>query len=443
MRLDFTKEVTLDSKYDKLYRRLQIAVYALAFLSGLYLTYSILFPKAYFTFSFQNPNSLSNGITALRLNTGASPDHGDISQKDTLTFYSALVGNYSKAKISFILDKKSPSTADSQTIVRKSYQAFLYPEGDPVGFKDGSLIKNNNGYYIISNGVKRQFKNIAVFSQMGFSPEAFREVDNNDPRYNPSGEIIADQSNYPDSTVFKINGDYYILDGGQLDKFVSEKAYLTQYEGSVAVVKDEAIFQKYAPSQNLTGFADGTLIAYGISAYIVSGTQVLPINNVATFESMGYDWADLINASGDEFSLYQKDKLFTLSSPHPNGTIFITKENGDYYLIKDNQKHLLPSKNIAQTWLRKKPILVSDDSQNISQNCSLTKDILSSRNYSCQIPLDDFNNLIGKDWEFKLSSGEDVKLDTLNVVFEKTVTWDNLKLSLSNIITRVKNNYVQ
>ena len=44
---------------------------------------------------------------------------------------------------------------------------------------------------------------------------------------------------YPDSSLFKINDDYYILENSHLRKFSSIKAFLSQYDLRQVIEKKE------------------------------------------------------------------------------------------------------------------------------------------------------------------------------------------------------------
>lgn len=439
---DLTKEVILDENSQKLYKRLRAILYALTVASAIGLTYITIFPSAYFTFSFLNPNSTKNTVIDPRISDGSSAEKGKFSSELPTLFDTALVGNYSKAKISLTLDKKSAAPEDGKISVRKSYQAFLYPDGDPIGFRDGTLLKNNGNYFMVSNGKIRRFINLSILQALGFSENSFLEVQDADFTYNPIGDPLNNKSGYPDDSLFKIDDQYYILTDQKLEKFVSPSGYLSNYSSSQAISKDQGFLASYPMLEESAGFSDGSIISYGGSVFIVSRGLVLPINNTITFESMGYDWNDLISASGDEFSLYEKAKLFTLDSPHPDGTIFVTAEDSKWYMIEDGQKHLLPTSLIAKSWTEKSPIRVSVNSMDISESCDFQKGPLSSRTYSCEIPTDKFKELIGKDYEFQISTKSEVKAENLDVTFKKTANWQNLKSAARNFINKVKGNYV-
>jgi len=438
MKLDLTSEIKLNNKYQKIYRRCQVALYLLALIFSIYFSLLILFPTQNFNFSFTMLTSNKGNALNPRLENGTLIKNGQANSDKKIYFDTSLVGNYSKVRITIDAGKKS-SVADGTTVeLRKSFRSFLYPEGEPIGFREGSLIKNSADHYIVSRGQLLKFKDASIMSQLGYSSETFIEADKNELRFNPSGEEITSGQDYPSSSLFRINNDYYILNDRKLDKFISEKAFLSRYDMNQAVMKDEPFFQKYPASGNILGFADGTLVAYGTGAYLVSQGRIYPIGDPEIFLNQGFNWDDVIPISGDEFSLYQKEKLFNLTSPHPQGTVFLTEENSAYYLVGDNKKHLLPSNNIASTWLKKNPVKVSLKSLDTIEKCVLGR---NGQKYHCEIALDNFQSLDGQYYEYILKTKNDIKMDNLNVLYTRNKTLNNLKLTIHDLILKIKGKY--
>ncbi len=89
--------------------------------------------------------------------------------------------------------------------------AFFLPDGNPVGFKDGTLLTSKEKYYIVSNGVLREFENQSLMQEMGYSKNAFTQVKEDDLGYNAHGEMISDPQKYPDNTAFFVDDIYYQL----------------------------------------------------------------------------------------------------------------------------------------------------------------------------------------------------------------------------------------
>ncbi len=442
MFLDFTPEIILDKENQKKYFYIRIILYVLALVFAFYAALSIIFPTRFFSFSFLNPKSTANTITNPRDESGNVPDRGKILADNKFIFDSTLLGNFSEAKIIFRLNKKSAQINGENVSVRKSYQAFLYPEKESFGFKDGTLLKNAENYFIVSNGKLRKFKDKNTLSSLGFSSASFEEVSIEDLKFNASGEDILNANNYPDDSLFKIGNDFYILYGTRLVKFISDKAYFSQYSAGQAISKANDFLQKYSQGTEQIGFADGSLIAYGESAFVVSGNKSFPIDSIETFEAMGYKWEDLITVGGDEIAFYVKDELLDLSGAHPEGTIFSTSGQNEKYIIKDKSKHLLPSEKIAISWSKINPIAVSPESLAVSSSCNFGNKWLFSKTYSCQVPIENLQNLLGKDYEFNMIFTEDIKADSAEIQFKKSYTISNLKRFAANVIKNLRNNYV-
>lgn len=440
---DFTKEISLSSESQSMYQKLQIILYLTAFFVFIYLSYLIIFPQQYFSFSFINPSSRANFIPKPRLTDSSLPSHGRIKSEENLFFDIAIENSYSQANINFALDKQEKSPKTSLPLsVRKSFQAFMYKEGEPIGFKNGSLLKNENDYYLISKDQLRKFSSLETLLSLGYPQESFQEVSKDDLRYNLAGHDISTIDSYPDATLFQINDDYYIFEDQKLKKFVSDQAFSTNYNFIQAIKKNVDFLNKYPLLENLAGFQNGTLVSNDVSVFVISENNFFPIDEIKTFESKAYQWEDVLKIGEDEFSPYEKGDLFTINSPHPEGTIFKTQENSQYYMIKGQQKHSLPTEKIAMSWLKKNPILISENGLKTKINCNLERKIFPLNSYSCKIPLEQISDLLGIDYEFTLTPPEDIKIDSININYKKYVNLSNFKEFLSRILKTIKENYV-
>ncbi|NTU66721.1 MAG: hypothetical protein HGB08_02230 [Candidatus Moranbacteria bacterium] len=440
--LDFTKEIALDKKKYRIYRMAQACVYSAAILAALYLADSVLFPSVDFNFSFADPASSRNGFVP-QYRDGSEMKSGRIPKGSQIYFDTALLGNFSHVEISLTRDQNFKKLQNVKVEMRKSYQAFLYPEGAPIGFRDGTLIKNNGKYYIVSGGKFRQFGSDKIISAFGFPKDAFLDASDDDMKYNEAGEMIADSTTYPDFSIFKTAGRYYILENGMLREFVSQEAYLSRYEENQAIPKDESFIRSFTLSKEQLGFSDGSLVAYGTSGFVVSGKEILPISNAGTFVDKGFKWEDIKNISGDEFSLYsQALKHFSDSSPHPDGTIFLTSDTHLWYMVEGERKHPLPSDAIASTWIKgRSPVTVSSAGAGVLSSCIINED--SSGKTSCKliIPPSAYQELPGVDYEFDIVSENDMKLTNIEAFFTQDMTKNNLKTSVLGLLRRIKSNY--
>lgn len=183
---------------------------------------------------------------------------------------------------------------------------------------------------------------------------------------------------------------------------------------------------------------DGSLVSYGKSVYLLSGNSIYPIDSVETFNAAGFSWNDVIPVSSDMIAGYEKAKLFTLFSPHPNGTVLADEKN-NLYLIRDGKKYPISADYLSK--IKRSPVKVSKGSLETKVDCQFTKNILAMRTYSCTIPLAELKDLLGKDYEFVLTSDTDLKLETIEANFETSVTLANMKTAFADILTNIKRDY--
>ncbi len=181
---------------------------------------------------------------------------------------------------------------------------------------------------------------------------------------------------------------------------------------------------------------ENKLVASGVSVFVVGNQKKYPVNNPITFESLGYNWDNVMDGKNIDLSGVEKQKLMTIDSTHPSGTFFKT-DNGDYYYIENEKKRLL--KNIEKKELKniKNPILVNNKSLEISESCKLKKKLLSSEKFYCLIPIEKLDSFIGKDYRFEINNITNSSIKQISVRFEKSISKDNLMLFLSNLKKRL------
>ncbi|MEI7891426.1 MAG: hypothetical protein WCI36_05705, partial [bacterium] len=387
---ELTEEIKLPIKLQKKYNIARIALHVVFAVAVLFVSFRILFPTVPFDFNMNTPTAIKNTMTAARLEeTGQFPTGRVVESNKTLLFNASPLGQFSKAEITITTDKNSSSIEDAQITTQKSYQAFLYPTGEPVGFADGTLLSTTDGnYYIVSNGLLRKFANTDTILKMGYPKSAFTNVSTEDLKLNKQGDDISDVSNYPDDTLFLIDNNFYQLKNQQLSEFVSAQAYLSQFETVSAIAKNVDFLTKYETSENQSGFADGTLVSSTDSVFLLTDGKAFPIENEVTFGVMGFDWNDVIKVGSDELSAYAKQKQFTDDNPHPNGIIFFDQATDETFIVSNGKKNPITNKPVLATFSKRKKITVDSSQAAKKDSCILKKKMWSSNEFTCEISLE-------------------------------------------------------
>lgn len=430
-----------DKKWNRRYQFSRLVVFAIFIFIVFFVAYKILFPSASFVFSFRTPNSTKNSIINMKNGQGDFYENGHISAGKNPIFETSLAGDFSKTDIVFNLDENLSDKLKGVVEIRKSHQAFFYPTEGPLEFNNGSLLKNNTEYFMVSDGAIRKFSSMNAIDKLGFKKEAFIEVTSSDLTLNPRGNNITENSSYPADSIFHILDEYFQLKNDVLLRFVSEKAYLSQYSPSQAIEKDLAFLDNYSVAEEYLGFSDGTLLSADISVYVTSGKELYPINNPITFESDGYLWSDIIPANSEEIGIYEQQKLFTIDSPHPDGTIFHTQDSGKYYYIKNETKREITSAAVLKTYPRASYIPVMEKSLETSVSCSINPTFRLFGLYKCASGIQKINNFPGNSYQFATNIDSPIVLDSIDVEFSQLLDWNNTKKSLGSLKNKVFKNY--
>lgn len=435
---NLTPEIELSSRAQKIYVALRITVFVLFAIGAAAIFLAVFFPVRNFNFSFRAAGALKNTVISPRNNDAQPLEKGLLAKNSALRFDTPLAGDFSKVNAVFSLEKNAPPLQNGTLSIRKSFQSFFYPEGAPMSFKEGSLVKHAGDYFIVSGEKFRKFAFTELLRAMGYNLNAFSEITAEEMRLNESGEKIEISSKYPASTLFKINNDYYQIAGNTLYKFVSEKAYLTKYDAAQAIEKTEDFLKDFTLAENFFGFADGTLVSFGASVYITSQDKMLPFADAPTFQALGYSWDDVLPIDSAEASVYKKGAVFDLAVPHPDGTIFFDPQEEKYFSIHERKKRELRGPTIQKSYLlRRAPILASAAGLEIQPTCHLEKKLSFSEKYGCQISLEDLQTLFGNDYQFALVADEEIRLKEIGITFQQNITWSNLRLALAEIKNKI------
>ena len=441
---DLTKEIQLEPQLRKRYIAARIFLYAIFLVIVFFTLYRILFPSISLIFSFSNINSPKNTLNLSRATLQSDTlTKGSVFANDVLGFAAHPYGNFSHIIIELTTNKNSKITKDTSITVRKSYEAFFYPTGDPIGFGDGTLLAANDTFYIVSNGVLRKFSNTSIAMQLGYSKDSFMQVSQDDLKYNKAGSDIADATAYPDGTLFSVGDTYYQLKDQQLTPFVSTNAFLSQFDANQAIIKNTDFLNQYKLSETSFGFANGTLASLAPSVFILSEGKSYPISNADTFIRKGFNWNNVIQIDSSELGIYEKQKQFTYSQPHPDGTLFLDQKTNKYFAIQDGEKHPIESAAVAKTYSKQKPVIVDSQESAVGASCQLKKKFLSSTTYTCDILLNSFNNLIGNDFQIDAKFADNAKISSINTTFSTSLSWENFILALSKIKGGLITNYTQ
>ncbi len=203
---------------------------------------------------------------------------------------------------------------------------------------------------------------------------------------------------------------------------------------------------------NNTKYPNGSLLHLKTTneVFLISRGKKILFPGPEIFEAFGYSWENLISVDKsviDQFPNHEKKNLIW-SHHHPDGTIFQAFPSHELYIIVDNVKRRIVSKELLdKVWPKNYSIAVSDPNPKDRLACNIASKDLSSKKITCRFDSKLLMSSLGGYYLFSSKIPSDCNIKDIyfknakiTLVTEKSIA--TAKSSLKNIITSIVNRYV-
>lgn len=173
------------------------------------------------------------------------------------------------------------------------------PDGEQLKFRDGALLSNRGGVYIISNGLRRPIVSPAAFLRLGFKWNNIKAVSDAELNLHPLGEAVTTTSNYPDGVVIKTgSGKMYLVEDDKRRYIPSPLVFESRFKWNETVDLSLAVAPVYNPNpKGDVTIRDGVLISGEGKVWFTESGKKVPIYSPEIFESLGLNWGQIKVAS--------------------------------------------------------------------------------------------------------------------------------------------------
>lgn len=369
--------ITIPEQSRAYYRKARLFMYAVVLLVVGNFLLDVLFPTFIFPFNFRTPGSLKNTLADPRTEEGALLENGKIERAGSLVANASVFGRFSHAEILATLEKDSSVPETLTAHFRRSYRSFLLPTGEPI-------------------------------------------------------------TGFPSGSRFRVADTYYELRENVLFPFVSEGAFLSRYPLSAAKSAGPELLERFAVSEQWLGYRPGSLLAFAGGVFAVtSEEEVRPIGSADIFLRLGYRFENVIPVNAEEVGIYRRGRIILLGAPHPDGTLFLDADSGDYFLISEGKKHPLPESEYRDFLISRNGVIaaLSKDAGKITSCAALPT--LSGRSLKCRVPLGTLYDNLGNDYEIRLSGNDaPIELERLAVSLQSEKSLASARRLLTQIKVR-------
>ncbi|MFZ2299559.1 MAG: hypothetical protein WAW00_00280 [Candidatus Moraniibacteriota bacterium] len=370
--------ISLPPHWRRRYLVLRILLYAIIVTTVIIFALRVLFPTLVFSFNFKTPSSSKNNLLDPRSPENTPRTNGRIETDGILIADAGVVGSFSEVHANVMLENKSAVPDTLRFSLRRSYRSFLLPTGMPV-------------------------------------------------------------TDFPQETLYKVDGTYYVLRSGTLYPFASDNAFLSRYPDDFATPETADFLARYPISESWIGFRVGSVVSFADGVFlIVSDTEMRPVGSADIFLAFGYRFEDVRPASAEEIGTYERGRIFLLGAQHPDGTLLLDQDTGVYYLIDQGTKRPITDTKYRDFISKQQtPISVSLKSSEMRADCTLAPSLFG-QSFSCTAPIDALPPGLGNDYEIRIGdSNADIDINTLQVSFVTDKSRQNMLMLLSTIKQRL------
>ncbi|XOU94948.1 MAG: hypothetical protein ACNFW9_02660 [Candidatus Kerfeldbacteria bacterium] len=210
-------------------------------------------------------------------------------------FYSrsALVTRFDVSKIILV----SPTDLDA------------YETGKPIRFPNYSLIRSTDSgrVFLIDGDNRRYIESPEVFRQIGFNPEEIIEATDSELNDYTWGDNITINSIHPTGILLQSqeNGGISYVENGIRHSIWSREIFQSRFANRKPVVVEQTTIDQYEQGDNIL-FRDGELVTSPgtRSVFIISNGQRRPVASADAFNSLSFEWSNLITTTDKALSIH-------------------------------------------------------------------------------------------------------------------------------------------
>lgn len=180
-----------------------------------------------------------------------------------------------------------------------------YQEGDPIFFRDGTLISDDNAVYVIENGFKRPFVSPLAFETRGYKWSNVKKVKEKDIlQMHPTGSVVFADSRRTNGDLIKTanNPNLYVLENNRKRLIPSPLVFDARYRWNDVVTISEAEMKIY-PVGDTVPFPDGMLVRDDNTVYVIEFEMKRPIAHLNDFKDLGYKGSNVVWPADYKFVL--------------------------------------------------------------------------------------------------------------------------------------------
>lgn len=179
-------------------------------------------------------------------------------------------------------------------------------------------------------------------------------------RYFPRGI-----KNYPDGSLLQVRGEagVWLIQNGQKRPFTSYSALTSRFDPKKIISVDASDLAPYSKGDPIK-FPNYSLVQVPSGGiYLLVDSEKRPIASKDIFRKIGFNTAEIVNASAEELAAYTLGKSITATSTYPTGQLIQDPKSGGIYYVESGYKYPIIDKIFLSTKYKGKKIIKGTSSE--------------------------------------------------------------------------------
>ncbi len=162
---------------------------------------------------------------------------------------------------------------------------------------------------------------------------------------------------YPNGTILKVNDDYWMIQDGIKRKFNSKSVLASRYNPERAISVNQSDLSNYSEGAPIKFHNYSIIMSPEGRMYLLVDNKKRLISSNETFKKLGFNIEEVQNASWQDVNLYQDGKDITIASVYPTGALLQNKKTGGVYFVIEETKSPVLDKIFLKTKFKDKTIV--------------------------------------------------------------------------------------
>jgi hypothetical protein len=235
---------------------------------------------------------------------------------------------------------ESPNMLRSQfrwddLVVTTQTEIDALPNGPQMTYRDGSLLSNRGGVFVISDGQRLPIDSPSTFLQKGYKWSNVIAVSDAELAPQPQGPGLTTAAKHPNgSLLVKPGGEVFVIKNGQRRYIPSPLIFQARYRWESLIEVSEAYLNTYPRGAN-EFYPDGLLISSATGVFMMQNNVRQPITSPAVFESYGLNWGQVKRATDFELSIIPESGAFNTVKRYMEGSL-VGARSGAVFRVNNN-----------------------------------------------------------------------------------------------------------